>query len=438
MNKQDMLKIQTCALKVNIHCEGCAHKIKKTLQKVEGVYKVIMDGEQGKVTVSGNVDPMLLINKLEKGGKHAELWGPQKGSFPMVKNMQFENLKDVKGQKGGGQIPKQIQMQMQQMQMNQKKGGEEKFTGKDQKSVKFKLPEESDDEFDEDDDDFDDEFDEDDDEFDEGFAAHKAPSKGAPVGHGAPAKKAAEKGDFKVKNGGGKDGGKGKKGGGIDVFLKGILGKATAGKKDGGGKNGKKGEKNKKEEGKKSSKKGGVDGGGNGKGAAKNGGGKGKDGWSKKGGEDFDGGPKVESKQHGFNEMSGSHKGGGGGGRNMDFMGQMGGFPAVQGMPAMNGVGRGQGMGGQGNPYNPQYMAHMMMMNQQRENGHGSYNPNPMMNQQRENGYGAYNPMPYPRPHPGMGYGPPPQAAGYGPPPPGNDQFTHMFSDENTDSCSIM
>lgn len=399
------------------------------------------------MTVSGNVDPLLLINKLEKGGKRAELWGPQKGAFPNLnnnqfKNMQFDNLKDVKAQKGGGggQVPKQIQQM--QMQLNQKKGGEEKFMGKDQKTVKFKLDEDFDDEFDEDDDEFDEE-DDDDDEFDEVF---KAPSKGGHVGHGAPAKKEAAKGDFKVKNGGGKDGGKGKKGGGIDVFLKGILGKASSGKKDGGGKNGKKGEKNKKEDGKEGSKKhggDGKDGGGNGKGAAKNGGGKGKDGWSKKGGDVFDEGPKMESKQHGFNEMNGNHKGGGGGGRNMDFMGQMGGFPAVNGLPAMNGGGRGQGMGGQGNPYNPQYMAHMMMMNQQRENGHGSYNPNPnlnpmMMNPQRENGYGAYNQMPYARPHPGMGYGPPPQAAGYGPPPPGNDQFTHMFSDENTDSCSIM
>lgn len=30
--------MQTCVLKVNIHCEGCKNKVKKILQRIEGIY----------------------------------------------------------------------------------------------------------------------------------------------------------------------------------------------------------------------------------------------------------------------------------------------------------------------------------------------------------------------------------------------------------------
>lgn len=32
------LCMQTCVLKVNIHCDGCKHKVKKILQKIEGIF----------------------------------------------------------------------------------------------------------------------------------------------------------------------------------------------------------------------------------------------------------------------------------------------------------------------------------------------------------------------------------------------------------------
>ncbi|XP_027151584.1 heavy metal-associated isoprenylated plant protein 37 [Coffea eugenioides] len=69
-----LLKIQTCALRVNIHCDGCKQKVKKLLQRIEGVYQVSIDAEQQKVTVSGGVDSATLIKKLVRAGKHAELW----------------------------------------------------------------------------------------------------------------------------------------------------------------------------------------------------------------------------------------------------------------------------------------------------------------------------------------------------------------------------
>ncbi|KAJ0039125.1 hypothetical protein Pint_22232 [Pistacia integerrima] len=63
-----LLKIQTCVLKVNIHCDGCKQKVKKLLQRIEGagVYQVNMDAEQQKVTVSGTVDSATLIKKLNQ------------------------------------------------------------------------------------------------------------------------------------------------------------------------------------------------------------------------------------------------------------------------------------------------------------------------------------------------------------------------------------
>ncbi|KAE8719649.1 AICARFT/IMPCHase bienzyme family protein [Hibiscus syriacus] len=69
-----LLKIQTCVLKVNIHCDGCKQKVKKLLQRTEGVYQVSIDAEQKKVTVSGSVDSATLIKKLVRAGKYAEVW----------------------------------------------------------------------------------------------------------------------------------------------------------------------------------------------------------------------------------------------------------------------------------------------------------------------------------------------------------------------------
>ncbi|XP_031499673.1 heavy metal-associated isoprenylated plant protein 32-like [Nymphaea colorata] len=76
---EDIFKIQTCILKVNIHCDGCKDKVRKLLQKIEGVLRVTIDAEQQKVTVFGSVDSDTLIKKLIRSGKHAELWS-QKGN----------------------------------------------------------------------------------------------------------------------------------------------------------------------------------------------------------------------------------------------------------------------------------------------------------------------------------------------------------------------
>ncbi|PWA61451.1 heavy metal-associated isoprenylated plant protein 32 [Artemisia annua] len=102
-----MYSVKTCVLKVNIHCDGCKRKVKKILQKIEGVFQVSIDAEQGKVTVSGTVAPPSLIKKLAKSGKHAEIWGAPKQNQQvnnLFKNMQIDSGKNGKipAQKGGG------------------------------------------------------------------------------------------------------------------------------------------------------------------------------------------------------------------------------------------------------------------------------------------------------------------------------------------------
>ncbi|GMJ13313.1 HEAVY METAL ASSOCIATED PROTEIN 5 [Hibiscus trionum] len=103
-----LLKIQTCVLKVNIHCEGCKQKVKKLLQRIEGVYQVSIDAEQQKVTVLGSVDSATLIKKLVRADKYAEVWS-QKSNQNQNQNHKQKincakndnNSSNSKGQKQG-------------------------------------------------------------------------------------------------------------------------------------------------------------------------------------------------------------------------------------------------------------------------------------------------------------------------------------------------
>ncbi|KAM0880112.1 hypothetical protein ACQ4PT_033754 [Festuca glaucescens] len=112
-----LVKIQTHVLRVNIHCDGCRHKVKKMLQKIEGVYSVAIDVDNHKVTVTGNVDSETLIRKLTRGGKHAELWSHQKGGS--------NNQGHHKGSNNNNQ-QKQQQQQHQKQAANPSKDGNNK------------------------------------------------------------------------------------------------------------------------------------------------------------------------------------------------------------------------------------------------------------------------------------------------------------------------
>ncbi|KAJ7556322.1 hypothetical protein O6H91_05G078200 [Diphasiastrum complanatum] len=81
-------KYQTVVLKVQIHCEECIRKVKKTLAKMDGVESVRVDEKQQRVTVTGNIDPQKVLKKAMKTGKSVELLTSRD---PINKPMSYDN-----------------------------------------------------------------------------------------------------------------------------------------------------------------------------------------------------------------------------------------------------------------------------------------------------------------------------------------------------------
>ncbi|GAB2287346.1 hypothetical protein Dimus_021725 [Dionaea muscipula] len=358
MGKQEFLDTQTtCVLRVSIHCDcdGCRNKVKKLLFKIDGVYTVKIDGEQGKVTVAGNVDPALLINQLKKSGKHAELLGGGKVS----QNSNNKGGGKVQQQQNGGN-GQQIHKQNHQHKKVVIKGS------KDHKSAvkKLNLPGPHDA--------HDGRY-----RYDDGNLSDDDDSTEDEDGHGPD----DVLGHAHIHADGGKDkgsagGSNAKKGGGF--YLPALL-KVIA-----GGNNKSKGQ-------------------GAGGGATKNGGKGGGGGNNGNGGKG--GGPKEEEEDS--REINVPPRKGKGNGKGKGNVGQMAHFvmghhniPPAHGPPANQGT----SSAFDNHPYN---QLQDMTMNQQQMNGEG-------MHQQK------------------MMYGQLP------PPPPVYGPFTHMFSDDNTGSCSIM
>ncbi|XP_049400989.1 heavy metal-associated isoprenylated plant protein 3-like isoform X7 [Solanum stenotomum] len=52
-------------LKLDLHCEGCAQKVRRFIHHTHGVEKVKSDCETGKLTIKGNVDPSWLRERVE-------------------------------------------------------------------------------------------------------------------------------------------------------------------------------------------------------------------------------------------------------------------------------------------------------------------------------------------------------------------------------------
>ncbi|XP_027069174.1 uncharacterized protein [Coffea arabica] len=65
--------IQTVVLKVSMHCNGCARKVKKHISKMEGVTSYEVDLESKMVVVIGDIAPFEVLESVSKV-KTAELW----------------------------------------------------------------------------------------------------------------------------------------------------------------------------------------------------------------------------------------------------------------------------------------------------------------------------------------------------------------------------
>ncbi|XP_034680725.1 protein SODIUM POTASSIUM ROOT DEFECTIVE 1-like [Vitis riparia] len=64
---------QVVVMRVSLHCQGCAGKVKKHLSKMEGVTSFSIDLETKRVTVMGHVSPSGVLESISKV-KKAELW----------------------------------------------------------------------------------------------------------------------------------------------------------------------------------------------------------------------------------------------------------------------------------------------------------------------------------------------------------------------------
>ncbi|XP_010277036.1 PREDICTED: heavy metal-associated isoprenylated plant protein 20-like isoform X2 [Nelumbo nucifera] len=61
-------------MRVYMDCAGCESKIKKALQKLQGVDEIDIDMEMQKVTVTGWAEQRKVLKAVRKTGKRAELW----------------------------------------------------------------------------------------------------------------------------------------------------------------------------------------------------------------------------------------------------------------------------------------------------------------------------------------------------------------------------
>nr|XP_025625968.1 heavy metal-associated isoprenylated plant protein 8-like [Arachis hypogaea] len=67
-------------VKAFIHCDGCSDKVSRCLRGLEGVENIVIDRENNKVTVKGEVvkDPLKVLERLKKKySKNVELLSPK-------------------------------------------------------------------------------------------------------------------------------------------------------------------------------------------------------------------------------------------------------------------------------------------------------------------------------------------------------------------------
>lgn len=102
----------TVVLKLDLHCDGCAKKVTKSIRQFEGVESVNADIDGDKLTVTGKVDPTSVKERVErKTHKKVEIVSPQpkkddkKGGDKSPEKKSDEKKTDVKK-------PKEIQSSM--------------------------------------------------------------------------------------------------------------------------------------------------------------------------------------------------------------------------------------------------------------------------------------------------------------------------------------
>ncbi|XP_038683205.1 uncharacterized protein LOC119983596 [Tripterygium wilfordii] len=72
-SSDNVFQPQVVVMRVSLHCQGCAGKVKKHLSKMEGVTSFSIDLENKRVTVMGHVSPIGVLESIKKV-KKAEFW----------------------------------------------------------------------------------------------------------------------------------------------------------------------------------------------------------------------------------------------------------------------------------------------------------------------------------------------------------------------------
>ncbi|MBA0692609.1 hypothetical protein Goari_010158, partial [Gossypium aridum] len=71
--KQEII-IEVVSLKMNIHCEGCANDIKKSIEKMKGILNVEADMKKSMVTITGSLGASNIAETIRRRlGKHVEI-----------------------------------------------------------------------------------------------------------------------------------------------------------------------------------------------------------------------------------------------------------------------------------------------------------------------------------------------------------------------------
>jgi len=72
--KDEKPKVQIFELRVKLCCDNCVNKVKKKIEKMDGIEKVDCCQWTQKVTVKGTVKPEVVLKKVKKVDPGAELW----------------------------------------------------------------------------------------------------------------------------------------------------------------------------------------------------------------------------------------------------------------------------------------------------------------------------------------------------------------------------
>ncbi|KAK8494827.1 hypothetical protein V6N12_055148 [Hibiscus sabdariffa] len=98
----------TVVLKVGMHCEACAHVLRKRIRKIKGVESVETDVGNDQVIVKGTVDPTKLVEYIcKRTGKQATIVKGEENKQEEKKEEKKTNKENQEEAKGGEKDEKQ-------------------------------------------------------------------------------------------------------------------------------------------------------------------------------------------------------------------------------------------------------------------------------------------------------------------------------------------